>query len=658
MRIAFKLDDFLYTIFPDVHSEDQLVARLTEYYANGANKPKVTIEDGWVIINFETAPVDASETAEYKRTLALCEKGRYAEAKKNLEGLIQKNSTQSEYHRIYGQILSDEGDQDGAINSLIDALRWNPGNGFALLMMGNIFAKFKNDVPTAMKYYDQALKVNPKDHITMNNIGANLMQQNKFAEGKKYFLEALKINDQYPNTHFALGMIADIEGDLPAALQHSVNALKLCAARDALYHNSVRQAFEIAQKTVELGEEKKIVREFLHKLEFEGGTLVDSIADQDIPTAAKIEFAENYGRDKHVIRYKPGYPAVDHLIMHELSHLRLVIEARKTDQNLLFTATQEHRQKFLRNLEPTVRKLHKMGVPEKNIASYCNSLFDGFNSQIFNAPIDLFIEDFLYREFPQMRAYQLLSLFNIVKEGIKAVTDKTTVEVSPKSLISQSKTYNIVGALQFRDLYGIDLLKEFQATPSELKQAGEFYDEYLEYKEDKKPAEEYELMLHWAEDLKVDQYFELVNETEYRTKRTDIDNMLESIENDPYDLESKDPYKEREMKKFQTSQREIGTNMAVVMYMVDALQYFDGMQMEEVRKIAYEIALQGTQGYRPDKDNYTLASIPEKKFSGYHILAYYYVSWALAVPEMLSGLHLPYEEEYQVALTMFKPRTS
>ena len=38
-----------------------------------------------------------------------------------------------------GQILSDEGDQEEAINCLIDAPRWDSKNGYALLMMGNIF---------------------------------------------------------------------------------------------------------------------------------------------------------------------------------------------------------------------------------------------------------------------------------------------------------------------------------------------------------------------------------------------------------------------------------------------------------------------------------------------------------------------------------------
>lgn len=108
------------------------------------------------------------------------------------------------------------------------------------------------------------------------------------------------------------------------------------------------------------------------------------------------------------------------------------------------------------------------------------------------------------------------------------------------------------------------------------------------------------------------------------------------------------------MEKFLKSQQSEDTNMTVVMFMVDALQYFDGMSNEEIKKIAFEIAMQGTQGYRPDKEDYRISSMKGKTFSGYHILAYYYVSWALAIPEMLSQLQLPYDDEYKLALTMYK----
>lgn len=656
MQIIHKIDEFLFTIFPELKMEKDivtLIAELEKYYTFGPFKPTVTVENEWVTIQIDTSAI-ISQEADYRKTVALCEKRRYAEAKPILKNLIQKNPTNSEYHRILGQILSDEGDQEEAINCLIDSLRWDSKNGWALLMMGNIFSKFKNDVPTAMKYYDHALLANPNDNIAINNIGANLMQQGKLEEAKKYFWEALKINNQYPNTHFALGMIAEMENDLHSSFYSTTQAIKLNKNKDGLYQNSVRQAFDISKKIIEAGEGKKIFTEYRHKLEFEGGKEIDIKKDPEISTAAKIEFAENYDRPKHLIKYKPNYPAVEHLIMHELVHLDFVIEARKGELNQLFISTQEHKAEFTKGLEQTIKKFKKMGLADNSISSYCTSLFDGMNRQIFNTPIDLLIENFLYNEYAELRPYQFLSIYALLQEGLTAVTDKKIVELSPKEILSKSKIYNLVNAIQFRELFGIDLIKDFQPSSAELKQAEEFYDEYLQYREDKEPAEEYEMVLHWAEDLKLDKNFELVNEVEYRTKRMDIDNLLSSIEKDPYDLESKDPYKQREMDKFQKTQEANGTNMVIAMFMVEALNYFEGMHHDEIQKIAFEIAMQGTQGYRPDKNDYRINLIKGKIFSGYHILAYYYVSWMLAIPDMVAQLQLPYDVEYKLALSMHK----
>lgn len=522
-------------------------------------------------------------------------------------------------------------------------------------MMGNIFAKFKDDVPTAMKYYDQALIANPKDNITINNIGANLMQQGKLEEAKKYFWDAIKIDDKYPNTHFALSIISESEDDLQSSFYSIIQAIKFNKNKDILYQNSVKQAFDVTQKIIKTDTGKKIFREYRHKLEFECDKKINIFKDEEIPTAAKFEFAENYNRETHTVKYKPNYPAVEHLIMHELVHLDLVIQARKENLNQLFTSTQNHKAEFIKVIEPTIKDLKKKGISDKAIEDYSSNLFDGLNSQIFNTPIDLFIENFLYNKFSELRPYQFISLYTMLQEGLKAVTDKKILSLSPKEIVSKSKVYNLVNAMQFRDLFGFDFIQDFSATTNELKLALGFYEEYLQYKEDKEPAEEYELVLHWAEDLKLEKNFELVNEVEYRTKRTDIDNLLDSIEKDPYDLESKDPYKEREMNKFQKSEEEIGLNMAVVMFMVDALQFFETVEKSEIKKIAVEIAMQGTQGYRPDKKDYIINSIRGKVFSGYHILAYYYVSWSLAIPEMVTQLELPYEAEYNMALGMHKP---
>jgi hypothetical protein len=521
-------------------------------------------------------------------------------------------------------------------------------------MMGNIFARYKNDADTAMKYYDQALKINPNDSIAANNIGGSLLQQGKIKEAQKYLWHAYQINPDYPNTHYALGLIAEMEGDLQSAFFSTIEAIKKNHVKDVLFKNSVSQAFASAQEISKSNIGRNIVEEYLQSLETRGGVKIEAVADETIPTAAKFEFAENHNRDKHIIRYNPKYPAVEHLEMHELVHLDFTNQARKEGLNQLFITTQSEKADFIRSIEPTIKKLNRLGYDENTIANYSTALFDGINRQTFNTPIDLFIEDFLYNEYPDLRPYQFLSLYTLIQEGLKAVTDERAVDLSPKDILSKSKIYNIVSAIQFKDLYGLDFINEFKASTSELKQAQDFYNEFLEYKNDKKPGEEYELVQHWAEDLKLEKNFELIDEDTYRNKRTNLENLINAIEKDPFDIETKSTFKEKETEKFLESQKAIGTNMAVVMFMVDALQFFKGMDKNKIKQIAFEIAMQGTQGFHPEQKGYRVPSIPKKEFSGYHILAYYYVSWKLAVPEMVHQLNLPYDKEFELAQTLNK----
>lgn len=652
MQIIHKIDDFLHSIFPDLNNEKEIVKAMEEFYSYGPYKPKVIIKEGFVIVEIDVNTI-ANQENDYRKVITLCENGKFSDAKPILLNLIEKNPTNSEYHRILGQVLSDEGETEEAINSLIYALRWDSKNAYALVMMGNIFARDKNDIETAMKYYDQALVVKPNDNITINNIGANLLQQNKFEEAKKYFYKALELDSNYPNTHYALAMIADSEGDLDSAFYSFTKTIKTSSKTNQLYNLGIQGLYHISNKIIQKNEGKNIYRKYRAYLEDKGGVEIDIVKDDSIPTIAKIEFAENYNRSNHIIKFKDSNSSFPHLIMHELVHLEFVLDAKANNENLLFTSTQQHKISFKKLIDNKLKELSKRGMPENIINDYCNDLFNGLNSQIFNAPIDLFIENHLYNEFPELRPYQFISILNILQEGIKAVTDKNIIDLSPKDIVSKSKIYNLVNAFQFKDLFGVDIINDFKATKIELDQSIKFYNEYLEYKDDKKPAEEYELVQHWAEDLGLNNNFELIGEEQFR-KRSNIDSFIENLEKDPYSVEEKDPIKEKEMKKFLESQKEIGTNMAVVMFMVDALQFFKNKDKEEIRKIAFEIAMQGTQGYSPEVKNYRLNSIPNKTFTGYHILAYYYVSWAIALPDMLKEIQLPFDNEYQLALQMNK----
>ncbi|VUZ84044.1 Tetratricopeptide repeat protein [Candidatus Methylomirabilis lanthanidiphila] len=448
MQILHRLDEFLFGLFPKAQESgndaEVLKDEMTKFYTFGPYKPIVTLEGGWVKVEINT-PVILSEESDFRKVVALAEKRKFAEVKPILRNLISKNRTNSEYYRINGQILSEEGDQEGAINSLIDALRWDPKNAWALLMMGNIFAKYKDDIATAMKYYDQVLKVDSRNNIAMNNIGANLMRQGKTEAAKKYFHEALKINANYANTYYALGLVAEVENDPFSAFDHAITTLKKSAnPKDALFQNALQLALSSAKKVVETGSGAEILSEYVHRLESQCGTKIELVEDPSIPVAAKFELAENYGRSNHVVRYNPNNPAVVHLQMHELVHLSYIIEARRADANLLFVTSQKQKAEFVQGIDYSIRKLRKKGFSEESISCFCATLFDGINLQIFNAPIDLCIEDFLYHQSKELRPYQFVSLLGLLKQGLYAVTNKEIVEHAPPNVLRSSKIYNKV----------------------------------------------------------------------------------------------------------------------------------------------------------------------------------------------------------------------
>ncbi len=658
MTIIHPIDDFLFEIFPELSSSgydrSNIQETLEKYYKLGPYKPKVTVEKDYVKVEIDTAAI-VNQHQDYQKAVRLCENRQYDEAKPLLEQLIKKNPTNSEYHRILGQALSEQGHHDDAIDNLIESLRWDPKNGWALIMMGNILTKEKKDLDTARIYFDQAMQANPNDHISANNIAAVFVKQGDYKTGKRYADKALEIDPTYPNTHYLLSVIAEHDGDLLDAFNCMVEAIKQNQKQDDLKIQSFSKAVNLSKKLMDTVNGDAIVDAYRQRLENKGNTKVELVNDPQITTLAKMEFAENYERDRHLLKYKTKDLGVQHLLMHELVHLDFMLDAQKAGVNQLFVSSPKHKNDFLKKYAGAGKRLQKMGLDEDTVNQYLTQVFQGINSQIFNTPIDLFIEQKLYDQFPELRPYQFMSVYNVILDSIKATTDQNVIELSPKDIVSKSKILSLILALQYKDLYGVDMINDFNATAQERREAKEMYDEYLQYKDDKQPGEEYEVIAHWAEDLGLDVNFDLGDENTYRQKgSSDIDDILKKIEQDPLGLEDEDSQREQEMKDFLESREKSGANSAVVMYMVGALQYFETMPKDQIKQIAMEIAMQGAHGYDTSKSGYTVSSIPNKKFTGFQILAYYYVSFKLAVPELVDQLGLPYEEEYQMALQLFE----
>lgn len=230
-------------------TEFRLAEQLTEYYSYGPYRPLVRLEDGMAIVEVDDGLITRDE-AGYRKAVELCEKGRFKEASASVKKLLDSAPTVSEYNRLYGQILSELGDLEGAVRYLSEAAKWDYNNKWAFIMLGNVYAKHFDDLDKALQYYDRAMKIDPENNILINNIGANLASRGKFDQALEYLRKAMSIDPDYPNTHYGIALIRGERNENEAAFEGSIACLKLCKSKDALYGQALQLALGSAMKIV------------------------------------------------------------------------------------------------------------------------------------------------------------------------------------------------------------------------------------------------------------------------------------------------------------------------------------------------------------------------------------------------------------------------
>jgi len=93
---------------------------------------------------------------------------------------------------------------------------------------------------------------------------------------------------------------------------------------------------------------------------------------------------------------------------------------------------------------------------------------------------------------------------------------------------------------------------------------------------------------------------------------------------------------------------------AAVFYFLDAFKRFDGMTPEQVRDVAYEIALLGRSGldYAAPDEKYELRTLPDRKFSGLHLMCLMFAGFKRVAPE--HEVQMDLNDPFLTALQMHK----
>lgn len=649
MTILILLSDIDY----QYKDKEDLKTHLENRFSYFGYKPEVTIDDKFATISVPDG-VFKSTQEDLNKAFAFCEKQQFDKAEPLLKKVVETCPLQADAYRTLAQIYMNRGDYDTAINYNIEALKVDPGNLWALILMGNIMMR-KGDLDAADGYYNKVLEYHPDDGIALNNIAANYMQRKDFKKAIELFEKAIKIDVTYMNSYYGISVAYEQMGDLDKAFDYAVQSVLKGAVRNEnpkTREECLRQISDVAQTIVKQTDYMPIVKKFADNLEVIGGKVIEFEKDNNLKLSATLQYATTHQRGFHKVVYNASKPIYCHYLLHELTHLEMNIEASKVDKNCVVYSSKENIEAFYKKYAANFAKVaKKFGAAQAE--GFKKQMHQGISLQLMNCPLDLLVEDRIHKKFPSVRPLQFMGLFDQEVTNIKSVEQASKTKEIPYDIIRQNKIMNIVTALHLKELYGVDLVHYYKPTKAELDTALDLYEEYKAYRDDYKPGEEYEMVRYFIEQLGSNDICTVENENDFKKRY----NMLSEEKADTIEPKSEQDKREitEEFKELHKDGANPAETMMMAMYMLGALQYFDGKPVDDIRKTAMEIAMVGVNGISPDKKGYKVASI-DREFGGWEFLAYYYVSWALSEPHMLHKLGLPFDSAYETAKMMFKKK--
>ena len=595
-----------------------------------------------------------------QQALDLCNKSDFDKALSLLEEITKEEPQNSEAWRLLAQVhWTYQHEPDKAYDELIEALKCEPKNIWALVLMGNLLTREMNDVEHAKQYYDKVLEYHPDNAIAINNIGATYMERKDYEGALPYMEKAMAIDDKYANSYYGLALCYYKLGRIEDAFEvcHK-GALKTSdrpenpAVREELVKLFVTVAKEYADKTNYINVWKGIKDE----LEAVDHTNIRIVDDKILNVHAKMEYAPLHAAKEHVIRYNPEKDFVEHLFIHEMMHLKMGQQATKLNRGKAVVSSEHTRNAFKKRYLGFMKKKHSH-IPASELDKVIYGLADGLGLQLMNCPLDLFVEHMIYTGYKIVRPIQMLSLFHMEQDNINAVKQAASNGFFPKEIVYANKVMNLVTSMHFKDIYGINLLGQYNPTKQEYAHAQDLYEEFKAYLNTFKAGDEYEMVEYFVQSFNMEDLVEIIDEAQVSagmkadlSMKSDLKDLAEGalseeeadVANAQFALNHQDGADPAE-------------TMMMSMYMLGAMEYFDTLDSQDVHRIAIEIAMVGVTGIDPKK-KYSIKSLPDNEFGGYQLLAYYYVSWARAIPEKLDALGLPFSKAYESALSMYNAK--
>lgn len=248
------------------------------------------------------------------------------------------------------------------------------------------------------------------------------------------------------------------------------------------------------------------------------------------------------------------------------------------------------------------------------------------------------IEDRLYRRYEFLRASQFASVEDTYREGLQALQQADIRKLTPSRIFAANTTMNAAFALFLDGLWGgfTEYAGPYRSERT-FADARRLYQLWQAAMPVMRPGDEYDLVDRFAQVLRLQNWYVWREDTPGPDPEIWADIDVEAAE-------AEGVAAEKEL--FQSKEP------ATLMYLLGALERFDGMPQDAVVRVTAEIAMLGRTGldYASSDRKYTLASLPGEQFSGLQLMCLMYVGLKRTAPDVDPGM--PFADTYRAALAL------
>jgi len=499
---------------------DGLRAKLADFYGFLPDSAEVVIDNDAVVLSWpDTSSTNKAEAERLAQKAAQrAKRGEHGKARDILKAALELDPSLTDARRDLAMVCVEMGEMDEAKNHLIEVLKLNPNDAWALVILANNYVREDEDFDTAKRFLRRALELKPDDPWAMNSLAAVLTQTGDAEEGMKLCDEILRKHPGFaiPYMNKTLWLVKEQKfTEAASVLREMFKCDEAQDARAATAFAQGRSTYVKVQNFIantKRSQSEVLVDQLAAKVgELSGFPVKVTTGPLEALVAAKIAMAWKHGTDHHLLTIREGdIPEIlkDHHALHELHHVLMETEARKAGANRWFMTTPDSRTTALASMDKEVRQMQRKGYEPEAIAQGVNQLYHGAVGFLYNCPLDMLIEQRIRGDYPQLEEVQFCGVAQLAHDALTVTMRKDLRDFVPLTLQRINDTLNGAYALFVDDLFGnaTAFSAEYRAMPT-FAVSEEFFEMFKESSATFQPGNEYKLVDAYAEKLGVSGWY-------------------------------------------------------------------------------------------------------------------------------------------------------